>query len=181
MKTQSPSKKVAMVVHKPGSTVVQVMQRAMGSAERAFTDIAKLVANEKLSTGALAETYSIIDKQWRKVLEDIRAHARERLLAKVQEEGEQLENAKQLDVTFGQVGTFRVQKTEYRSKLPAEEQLTELLLSKGLTKQAGFDQVITYEVSEAKLAALVESGKVTRAELDACRKTLAPQLKLEKL
>jgi hypothetical protein len=50
-----------------------------------------------------------------------------------------------------------------------EAAVSQLLLSKQLPKEKWMEQTVSYKVDESKLAVLVELGKITQAEMDACR------------
>jgi hypothetical protein len=53
---------------------------------------------------------------------------------------------------------------------PDEEGLKQLLRSKGISLTEGFDEVTVYSYNPSKVDFLVESGKLTRSEVDALRK-----------
>jgi len=56
-------------------------------------------------------------------------------------------------------------------EFPDEKLLKAILKSKGLPLDSCFDQVTAYQLNPHKLDFLVDQGKVTKEEVDSCRKT----------
>jgi len=56
-------------------------------------------------------------------------------------------------------------------EFPDEKKLKEIMKSKKLSMDLCFDQVTSYQLNPIKLDYLIDQGKITKEEVDSCRKT----------
>ena len=162
-------------------TVLATVQEAKELVAQGLESIVAILSSEKTTPGQAALVYQAVDKEWKKAIEDIREMARRAILDLAKEKGE--DNGKKgqrLEVTY-KTKSFVISRNLQFHSAP-EPDLIRALMEKRKLKE---DEVFTTEVTTTtfvdkdKLAKLVESGKLTNEEIEACRKQKGEILKIE--
>jgi hypothetical protein len=167
------SKKAEMV---KAPTAKMQIREAVDSVTTGFRTVAALLSQD-LKPAPLAIVYQAIDKDWKKVIEGLRAEARAQLLALAEEQGEQQDNGCDftLSVQAGE-SEYVVTKRAALSKMPDADRLRELCAQKGIAWDELTTPVVTYTLDPLKLDLAVSKGLLTRADVEACRKAQPVQL-----
>lgn len=160
--------------------VLSIVRDAAGNA---FTAMANVLGNTKLTPGGLASAFVTINRDWKKVIEDQHKIAREMLLNYIEEHGEPVEgkeNTKAAELRYDG-DTFRAQVRQSTATRPDAGLVMQLLKEHGLTLKDGFNEVISYEPDANKLQGLEKSGALPKGSLATCFKLGPKTLTVDKL
>ena len=126
--------------------------------------LAQRLSDKDLAPSQLTLTYNVL-KDWRENLVALEDNAKARLLKIVSEKGAKVSDAGTMKAMVdGWVLEARPSGAKWDDK-----KVLMLLASKGLPEEKWMKTTVKYAVDEAKLAALVELGKLTEAEVASCR------------
>jgi hypothetical protein len=158
-------------VEKTGSPLA-LIKEATKSVTAGLQTMAALLSRD-LPPGTAVSIYHLIDKEWKKPIEDMREFARKGLLDFLEEHGDnELEYAG---------SKYQAKRQITRHSMPDETALRELLESRGKSISEVQMKVISYEIDMGKVEQFIKQGVLTAEELDGLRKTKSVSLKVEKI
>ncbi len=161
-------------------TTVGEIRKAVEEVDAGFERVARLLEQD-LKPGPLATVYTMVDKNWKKTIEALREVARQNLLQIAQEEGEKNEEGTEqaVHLDYGDIH-FKIQRSQYRERLPNAKAFEQHLLGKGVELRKYMTPTVSYTFSEEGLAAALRDKVLTAREADDMRKVQAEQLKVTK-
>jgi hypothetical protein len=173
--------KSAAITKTPKTTALSLYREADEHFTEALTKIAQALSNEP-KPEVVAMVFHTINSKWKKLVEDNVKSAKALMAAYVEQKGESTDNGKGKWTHLDYNGrTFRASTVKSMSTKPDVARLETLLESKNMQIMDACNRVISYEVSEEKLEALVKAGKLTEAEVLECHTVTATTTKVEAL
>ncbi|UOF77426.1 hypothetical protein [Caudoviricetes sp.] len=171
------SKNKKPAAHKPGAAIVQVtpsknivlLRTSMEAVNKGLVSMAALLSKPEIPATVLAAAYNLIDKTWKKIIEDQREAVRTALMQlHADQEQEQLQY-----VYDGKEYTTKV--THRRETDPSPELMRAACAEKGITYESVCDELIVHEFNREKA---LKAG-FTPPELESMRKTKSVSLSME--
>lgn len=182
---QAAKKSTALAVQVPGSQLLNRIDTAVAHSATAFEEMTKAIrrAVSTSDSEALPYLYRIVNGTWKKAVESQRDAIREALVEMAEEVGKSTPDnpdALCFTATYGDCD-FETTVQHPRESKPNAGELRRLLEEKGLKMEDACDVTISYVVNMTKLNELINSKRLTEAEVDKCRLYLSPRVTVEKL
>lgn len=156
-----------------------VVRKAGDAVNAAFATLAEVIATTD-NPGALTSIYTLLTKEWSKVIDDQKGVIRSMLLTLLDDEGAADGLNRHATAEF-EGEKFSIKKQVSRSSKPDDVKFMALLRNKDIPIREAYSEVIVQEMDAGKVARLVSAGSITEAEYDECRKITATALKVEKV
>lgn len=175
MKTTKQAPKSVALAKLETPAAMQVLSASSKLLSAGLENVAKML-EQNPTPAAVCHVKAQLD-EWTKMIDEVKTAAKDHLKAYVEAHGEDTGNGKRKEFKVGGravVAEVQVQ----RHKIPDETKIRALLLKKKLTEEDAFTQEVNTVLDVDKLALLVEQGKLTEEEVDACRMEKARALKV---